>query len=273
VAGGLLSTGSSAVHSLVRRMAPDESRSRISRCRTFAEGRAVATVNLYLRFLKAVFNRAIKHGRLQVNPVRAVKLDPEHNARNRCLSAGEEARLMGKLPSRLRPLVTLALHTGMRKGELRALQWSDVDFDTGTLRIRQDKAGEGRWVALNSTAREALLTVKREQKVMGSFVFASPRGKFLHNLERDWRPALRAAAIPDFRFHDLRHTFASRLAMAGVDIHTVQVAGGWLSPIMVQRYTHLSPGHVRAAVERLAAGKSEGATGTKTGTEPKVERR
>ena len=59
--------------------------------------------------------------------------------------------------------------------------------------------------------------------------------------------------------------------MAGVDIHTVQVAGGWLSPIMVQRYTHLSPGHVRAAVERLATAKSEGATGTKTGTEPKAD--
>src|SRR4029434_6007763 len=69
----------------------------------FAEGRAVATVNLYLRFLKAVFNRAINHERLQVNPLRAVRLDPEHKARTRCLSADKEARLMAKLPSRLRP--------------------------------------------------------------------------------------------------------------------------------------------------------------------------
>ena len=108
----------------------------------------------------------------------------------------------------------LALHTGMRRGELQALQWEDVDLVAGTLRIRRDKAGEGRWVVLNSEAREALMTVKREQKMLGPYVFCSPEGKFLHNFERDWRPALEAAKIPDFRFHDCRHTFASRLAMA-----------------------------------------------------------
>jgi integrase len=78
------------------------------------------------------------------------------------------------------------------------------------------------------------------------------QGRFLHNLERYWRPALQAAGIPDFRFHDLRHTFASRLAMDGVDLYTVQRAGGWRTQVMVQRYAHLSPDHMRAAVERLA---------------------
>jgi len=216
------------------------------------KGKAVATVNHYLKFLKAVF-----------------KLYQENNARNRCLSAEEEVRLMTSLPTGLRPLVTLALHTGMRRGELRALRWPDVDFDTGTLHIRRDKAGAGRWVALNSTAREALQTVKREQKIMSPYVFCSPQGKFLHNIEREWRPSLQAAKIPDFRFHDLRHTFASRLAMAGVDLYTVQRAGGWKTQVMVQRYAHLSPDHMRAAVERLAQVTSRSATGTKTGTDGK----
>jgi integrase len=122
-------------------------------------------------------------------------------------------------------------------------------------------------IALNSTAREALQTVKREQKILSPWVFCSPEGKFLHNFERDWRPALLAAKIPDFRFHDCRHTFASRLAMMGVDLYTVQRAGGWKTQVMVQRYAHLSPDHMRAAVERLAhPGSSGGATGTKTGT-------
>jgi integrase len=77
-----------------------------------------------------------------------------------------------------------------------------------------------------------------------------------------------AAQIPDFRFHDCRHTFASRLAMTpGVDLYTVQRAGGWKSQAMVQRYAHLSPDYVRAAVERMAKSHSEGGTGTKTGTE------
>jgi integrase len=89
---------------------------------------------------------------------------------------------------------------GASRGELQALRWSDVDFATGTLHIPRDKAGAGQWVALNSTARDALLAVKREQKVLGSYVFCSPEGRFLHNLERDWRPALEKAKIPDFRF-------------------------------------------------------------------------
>ena len=84
-------------------------------------------------------------------------------------------------------------------------------------------------------------------------VFCSPEGKYLHNFERHWRPAVRAIAIPDFRFHDLRHTFASRLAMTpNVDLYTIQRAGGWKTPSMVMRYAHLSPDHIRAAVERLA---------------------
>ena len=179
---------------------------------------------------------------------------------------------MEALPERLRPLITVALNTRMRRGELRALRWTDVDFATGTLHIRRDKAGEGRWVALNSAARDALLSIKRDQKVLGSYVSCSPEGRFLHNLGRDWRPTLETAKIPDFRFHDCRHTFASRLAMTpGVDLYTVQRAGGWKSQAMVQRYAHLSPDHVRAAVERMARIQSEGGTGTETGTRDTAE--
>jgi len=120
---------------------------------------------------------------------------------------------------------------------------------------------------VNSVAREALLSVKRDQKVLSPYVFCSPTGKPLHNFERDWKPALQAAKIPDFRFHDLRHTFASRLAMAGVDLYTLQRTGGWKTQVMVQRYAHLSPDYIRAAVERLANPQSVSATGTRTGTD------
>ncbi len=235
---------------------------------SFGDGRAVATVNHYLKFVKAVFNRAIRQGRLShINPVSPIKLAREHNARNRCLSHEEEARLLDAVPAWMRPLINVALHTGMRLGELRALQWEDVDEKTGSIRIRRDKAGDGRWLAMNSVVREALHTVRRERKILGPFVFCSPEGKYLHNFERYWRPAVMAAKIPNFRFHDLRHTFASRLAMTpGVDLYTVQRAGGWKTAIMVQRYAHLSPDHMRAAVEKLAQGASNGAAGTRTGT-------
>ena len=78
---------------------------------------------------------------------------------------------------------------------------------------------------------------------------------------------MEAANIPHSRFHDCRHTFASRLAMAGVDLYTVQRAGGWKTQVMVQRYAHLSHDHIKAAVERLVRGNSGAATGTKTGTD------
>src|SRR2546428_12084645 len=155
----------------------------------------------------------------------------------------------------MRPLNNVALHTGMRLGELRALQWEDVDEKTGSIRIRRDKAGDGRWLAMNSVVREALHTLRRERKILGPFVFCSPEGKYLHNFERYWRPAVMAAKIPNFRFHDLRHTFASRLAMTpGVDLYTVQRAAGWKTAIMVLRYAASSPAHMLAAAENLAQG-------------------
>src|SRR5207247_8504630 len=128
--------------------------------------RAVATVNVQLSVLKTISNRAIRGGRLTYSAVAPVKLYQGHNARERCLSPEEEARLLNSLSTRLRPFVILALNTGMRRGELQALRWDDIDLASGTLRIRRDKAGEGRWVVLNSAARGALLSVKRDQKVL-----------------------------------------------------------------------------------------------------------
>ncbi len=235
----------------------------------------VATINHHLKLLKAIFNRAIKTGKLTYNPVRAVKLFKENNARTRCLTDEEEARLFAQLSDRIKPLVTVALHTGMRQGELLNLRWDDVDFYTGTLRVREAKSGEGRSVTMNSVVRETLQAVRREQiqkareqakggrEILSPFVFCSHKGRFLHNLAKDWYPALEAAGIEDFRFHDLRHTFASRLAMAGVDLYTVQRAGGWKTAVMVQRYAHLSPDHMRAAVERLTRRDSATQSATK----------
>jgi integrase len=101
---------------------------------------------------------------------------------------------------------------------------------------------------------------KGGKEILSPFVFCSHKGRFLHNFAKAWYPALEAAGIEDFRFHDLRHTFASRLVMAGENLYTVQRAGGWKTAIMVQRYAHLSPDYMRAAVERLVR------SGTQSGT-------
>ena len=176
-------------------------------------------------------------------------------------------RLDGPITGTVRgDVLTFARSDGRLRGEFVVAG----DEMSGTITLAttprpQDKAGDGRWVALNRIAVDALRAVKRDQRVMSPYVFCSPEGRFLHNFERYWRRALRAAALADFRFHDCRHTFASRLALAGTDLYTVQRAGGWKSQSMVQRYAHLSPDHIKAAVERLAA-TSAVATGTKTGT-------
>lgn len=110
-----------------------------------------------------------------------------------------------------------------------------------------------RWGQIQKAREQA----KGGREILSPFVFCSHKGRFLHNLAKAWYPALEAAGIEDFRFQDLRHTFASRLAMLGIDLYTVQRAGGWKTAVMVQRYAHLSPDHMRAAVERLAIGTGE----------------
>ena len=231
---------------------------------------AVATINRYMKLLHAVLRLWVKRGLLLTSPAASLELARENNARNRCLSADEESRLVKALPVWLRPLIVVAMHTGMRRGELLALRWDDVDLASGQLHIRRDKAGDGRWVALNSEALDALRTAKR-RSIVSPLVFCTPEGHSLGtNFKRYWQPAVKAAGLADFRFHDLRHTFASRLVARGVSSYIVQQAGGWRTASMMARYAHLDPATIRAAVELLAlrdTAASASASGTDSGTE------
>lgn len=233
-----------------------------------AERLSPATVNRDLALLKATFNRALKGGKVESNPVKAVPLFKENNARTRCLTDEEEARLYDALPDYLKPFLTVTLNTGMRWGELARLTWEDADFYTGTLHVRESKSGEGRHIPMNRVVRDTLQAVRREQvqrareqadgerEILSPLVFCAPQGGFLRNFGRDWYPAMRKAKIPDFRWHDTRHTAASRLVMAGVDLYTVKEILGHKTLTMTARYSHLSPGHQRQALERLADRKA-----------------
>ena len=150
-----------------------------------------------------------------------------------------------------RQKVTVLLHTGFRRGELLGLRWKDVDFKAGVLTIPKSKNGDSRHVPMTSTVRSILSHLPRPLD-SAALVFPNTEG----NRDLRWAKkivpgTLRAAKIADFRFHDLRHTFASRLAMEGVDLLTIKELGGWKSLTMVQRYAHLSPSHRRIAIERL----------------------
>jgi integrase len=223
---------------------------------------APATVNRHLQLLRAVFLRAIRDGKVDSTPTSKVRFYRENNKRERYLSNDEERKLFEALPSWLRPLVIVALHTGMRKSELLKLKWSDVDFATGTIHVRDPKSGEDEHVPMNETSKRTLsvLSDSRTRVValkdralnhLNRHVFTAPEGGYMHVLNRYWYPALRRAGIEGLRFHDLRHTFASRAAMSGVDLYTLQALMRHRSPQMTQRYAHLSAAHQREAVRLL----------------------
>jgi integrase len=225
---------------------------------------APATVNRELAFLRRVYNVAIDDGRAEINPVKSKIFFRENNARVRFLGDDEQTRLRDAVGPDVWPLVAIALHTGLRRSEQFNLRWEHVDFTTGILTVPRSKHGEARRVPMNDTVRDILRTFPSRLKA--AWVFPSATGETpldaCNFVRRVFVPALRAARIEGFRWHDLRHTFASRLTMAGVDLRTVQELMGHKSLAMTLRYAHLSPAHQLDAVQRLNAEPTATSTAT-----------
>ena len=170
--------------------------------------------------------------------------------RKRYLDKEQITKFIDACSPHLKPIVLVALHTGMRKSEILELKWNEVDLTQGIIYILQPKSGERREVWLNEVAKKALGGLKRHPR--SPYVFYNKNGKAYYNVRKSFDAALKKCGIIDFRFHDLRHTFASQLAMAGVDFITLKELLGHKTIEMTQRYAHLSPGHKRTAVEILA---------------------
>jgi len=205
------------------------------------------TVNRELACLKHMLNLAVKWGKLQSNPIRDVSMLREPKVHVRYLTEVEAKKLIEACSETLRPIVITALNTGMRLSEILNLKWSEVDFDRGVFVIKQSKNGEPREVPLN----QEMLCLLENLPLKGEHVFTNRRGEPYTHIEKVFATARRKAGIKDFRFHDLRHTWASWLVMRGIDLYTLQQIGGWKSFSMVQRYAHLSPEHMRKAVSAL----------------------
>jgi len=154
------------------------------------------------------------------------------------------------------PLVLVALNTGLRRGELLQLQWRDVDLSRQILTVRGEgaKTGQTRHVALNSEVTAVLKGWKDPAAESNWFVFSgSITTAPLAEARKAWAGVLKRAKIVSFRFHDVRHTFASKLVMAGVHLNTVRELLGHRKISMTLRYAHLAPQHKADAVERLVA--------------------
>lgn len=219
---------------------------KISRSR----GVSPATVNRELACLKHMFNKAIEWGKTENNPVRKVKLFKENNKRLRYLEKEEIKKLLDSCSDHLKPIVTVALFTGMRRGEILNLKWHDIDFQRGIIYILDSKNNEKREIPMNEVVKKTLVGVRKHPD--SSYIFCNKDGRPYGDVKRSFLTALKKAGILDFRFHDLRHTFASQLVMAGVDLNTVRELMGHKSLEMTLRYSHLSPDHKRRAVDILS---------------------
>ncbi len=153
----------------------------------------------------------------------------------------------------LKPMVILSLNTGLRRGELFSLTWSDIDFDRSFLTVQGNtaKSGKTRHVPLNSEALKTLQQWKQQTPDTQALVFAGQDGEKFNNVKKSWAAVLEKADIQNFRWHDMRHTFASRLVMAEVDLNTVRELLGHADLKMTLRYAHLAPSHTAKAVEKL----------------------
>jgi integrase len=218
--------------------------------------RAGATINREVTVLRSLLRSAVKHGMAEKNPASCPRKFPEKK-RLRYLTEKEAASLLEVATiSRSRDAhlaILIALDGGMRQGEIFNLRWSDIDFKNGQVWVRETKNGSPRHVPMTEGIRTALSS--RPRRLGTDFIFWGRvqdrrdhqgfRNGFVNLLQR--------AGIKDFTFHDLRHTFASHLVMAGVPLHTVGQLLGHKDPKMTMRYAHLSPGYLKEAVGNLPA--------------------
>jgi integrase len=224
--------------------------------------REPGTVNRYRDLLSAIFKRAVRDGHMAANPVKATNKMKEPAGRVAYLLALEEQAVLDALAPTFRPHFLVSINTGLRYSEQLGLRWRDVDMMTGLITIQRSKNGHGRQVPMNSLVRSLLMDLagaRLRPSDPTEYVFTTRpvRSKsFFNAAVARARAALSEAGkdpsrLEGYVWHSNRHTFASRLVMAGVDLRTVQELGGWRSLAMVQKYAHLAPAHRLAAVEAL----------------------
>ncbi|MGH9476063.1 MAG: tyrosine-type recombinase/integrase [Terriglobales bacterium] len=255
---------------------PQEIEKKLSEAATSREWQP-ATFNRYRSFLSLAFRLGIQHGKVGVNPARLVRQRHEDNARIRWLTAKEEVRLRAAIekhaPAEL-PAFLLSLHTGMRRSEQYNLTWDCVDLGRRQLTIPRSKHGGIRYVPLNDMAVAALQDLKTRGTGTGPVMVARKggHGKVAGQAlktPREWfTAACSRAEVSDYTWHCNRHTFASRLVMAGVGLAEVKELMGHKTFAMTLRYAHLAPAHQLEAVKRLDTWgrKTRVPTATRTAT-------
>lgn len=252
-------------------------------------GLKATTVNRELAALRAALTKAVEWDHVAVHPLQKVKqAKVEDDHRVRYLSDEEELRLRHALADRdeaakgarenhrqwlvnrglepvaamaeddyadhIQPMILLSINTGLRRGEMFKLRRSDIDVEKQQLKVRAAaaKSGKSRYIPLNAEAFKAVTRWMRQHPGgVDDLIFPGKDGKPMTNIDSSWRTVSAAAKLKDFRWHDLRHHFASRLVMSGVDLNTVRELLGHADLKMTLRYAHLAPEHKASAVAKL----------------------
>jgi len=203
-----------------------------------------STINRDLGTLRNMLNKAVDWGMIESSPFKGVKLFKVSNINLRIISNEEFNLLYESSALDLKPILLCAVSTGMRLGELLSLKWNDINLNDGYITVRDSKNYEGRTIPINTTLLKELLDLKKYSE--SEYVF-----KYRKSIKRTWTNALKTSGIAHCRFHDLRHTFASRLVMAGTDLVTVKELLGHKRIETTMRYSHPTPEHKKHAVESL----------------------
>ncbi len=220
------------------------------------QGRKAGTVNRYLTSLSSAFSTAMNEwGWLESNPLSKVKNLTEPRGVVRFLSDDErQALLEACQKSRSKYLyciVVLALSTGMRRSEIMGLTWDRVNTRKGQITLYETKNKEVRAIPITGTALKILRNHSKVRRIDTEFVFPGVDGIKSLNIQDAWNKALGRAKIKDFRFHDLRHTAASYLAMSGATLAEIAEILGHKTLAMVKRYSHFSTDHVSGVISKL----------------------
>ncbi len=208
-----------------------------------------ATTNRYLALVRSILIRARDEWEW-IDKAPKVRLFKETASRERSLTREQASKLLAELPEHQREVVLFALATGLRQSNVLRLEWSQINLEQRHAWIHGAQSKNRRPIAipLNETAFGVLV---RQQGKHPSRVFTF-RGKPLNSANnKAWIHALQRAEITDFRWHDLRHTWATWQRQAGTPTHELQRLGGWRTGAMVERYAHLAPDHLEVAAARL----------------------
>ena len=256
-------------------------------------GVKASTINRCTASLRSVLSWAVKHGFIESNPLGKLEILREHDSdiKVRYLASDERIRLVTALDTRekrlregrerhnkhhkergydllpalngefsdyLKPMILISLNTGIRQNNLFSLQWKDIDFESNAVMLRASvtKSGKTLHLPINSVVVKTLTAWRAQSSdtAPDALVFPSPRsgGKF-DNCKKVWMSLMKEAKIENFRWHDMRHDFASQLVMRGVDLNTVRELMGHADLKMTLRYAHLAPEAKMKAVEMLSA--------------------